>query len=222
SPYAMFCDQDDVWLSDKVERSLEEMQRLEALHGFSTPLLVHTDLRVVDSDLEEIGPSFWKVAKLNPQTRGDLRHFLVQNCAVGCTFFFNRALTERTGEIPDRGVIMHDWWRALVAAAYGKISALNEPRILYRRHPQTVTSTTQKRQKIKNMIQRREDNFPYIAQARAFYYTFRKSLSAENLQLVEVTATLLKQSIWRRKWRIIRYRLERQTTLRSLVFLVMI
>jgi glycosyltransferase involved in cell wall biosynthesis len=50
--YVLFCDHDDVWLPSKVALSLAHMQSLEARHGSSTPLLVHTDLVVVGPDLE--------------------------------------------------------------------------------------------------------------------------------------------------------------------------
>ena len=48
--YFMFCDQDDVWNNDKIEKTLEEMKRLEKLYGNNIPLLVHTDLEVARFD----------------------------------------------------------------------------------------------------------------------------------------------------------------------------
>jgi len=46
--YIMFADQDDVWKSDKLSKTLAEMKRLEDSYGADMPLLVHTDLTVVD------------------------------------------------------------------------------------------------------------------------------------------------------------------------------
>ena len=45
--YYMFCDQDDVWLPDKIEVSFAKMKQMEQRYG-DIPLLVHTDLEVVD------------------------------------------------------------------------------------------------------------------------------------------------------------------------------
>lgn len=42
SRYYMFCDQDDVWLSEKVQISIDEVRRLEKVNP-DKPILVHTD-----------------------------------------------------------------------------------------------------------------------------------------------------------------------------------
>ena len=55
----MFCDQDDVWYHDKVEKTFRKMIELEEEFGKTTPCLVHTDLTVVDEKLNEISPSFF-------------------------------------------------------------------------------------------------------------------------------------------------------------------
>ena len=52
APYLAFCDQDDVWLIDKREREMAEMRRLEEQYGKEVPLLVFSDLAVVDESLE--------------------------------------------------------------------------------------------------------------------------------------------------------------------------
>ena len=57
--YFMFCDQDDVWCSDKIEKTLKKMKCMEATYG-AIPLLVHTDLELVDESLKTIASSMWK------------------------------------------------------------------------------------------------------------------------------------------------------------------
>ncbi|MBJ6874254.1 glycosyltransferase, partial [Vibrio cholerae] len=53
--YTLLCDQDDVWLDDKIEKTFCKMRSLEERYGEKTPLLVFTDLLVVDSELNTIG-----------------------------------------------------------------------------------------------------------------------------------------------------------------------
>lgn len=48
--YVMTCDHDDVWLPDKMERTMATMKDLEAQNAPDIPLLVHTDLTVVDEN----------------------------------------------------------------------------------------------------------------------------------------------------------------------------
>jgi glycosyltransferase involved in cell wall biosynthesis len=59
SDHIMFCDQDDVWLPQKVSKSHASMLSFEQDHP-GLPLLLHTDLKVADEDLKPIAPSMWK------------------------------------------------------------------------------------------------------------------------------------------------------------------
>ncbi len=65
SEYFMFCDQDDVWHDKKVEKTLAKMQEMEQQFG-NIPLLVHTNLEVVDESLNTINDSFMNFQKINP------------------------------------------------------------------------------------------------------------------------------------------------------------
>ena len=56
SKYIMFADQDDVWEKRKVAETLEIMKELEASGYSDRPLLVHTDLFVVDGNLNVLSP----------------------------------------------------------------------------------------------------------------------------------------------------------------------
>jgi hypothetical protein len=109
------------------------MHAAEAEHGRDHPLLVHTDLAVVDRRLQPISPSFWRYQNIHPAGRETLNRLLAQNVVTGCSMMLNRALRERALPIPAEAC-MHDWWLALVAAAFGRITHLPEPTVLYRQH----------------------------------------------------------------------------------------
>ena len=51
----MFSDQDDFWLENKVEITVN---RYNEVSNKEQPILIHTDLNVVDSKLELINKSF--------------------------------------------------------------------------------------------------------------------------------------------------------------------
>lgn len=131
--YVMFCDQDDVWLPDKTERLLAAMRALEAEAGKELPLLVHSDLRVVGADLRELHPSFLTYQFLDPAFGRCLNRLLIQNVVTGCACLCNRRLIEISLPVADQSM-MHDWWIALVAAAFGRIGFVAEPTVLYRQH----------------------------------------------------------------------------------------
>ncbi|MCI1966667.1 MAG: glycosyltransferase family 2 protein [Oscillospiraceae bacterium] len=134
SEYVMFCDDDDVWLPEKTEVTLSAMKRLEKIYGADKPLLVHTDLKVVDSKLNTVSDSMIHTQKLG-QGLKDLNHLLVQNNVTGCTMMVNRHLLDLAARqgLPQHAV-MHDWWFALISAAFGGTGFVPIPTILYRQH----------------------------------------------------------------------------------------
>ena len=107
SEYFMFCDQDDVWSSDKIEKTLAKMQEMEQQFG-DISLLVHTDLEVVDESLDTINSSFMDFQKIDPM-KNKFHNLLIQNTLTGCTVMINRKLAQMCLPMPDGG-IMHDWW----------------------------------------------------------------------------------------------------------------
>lgn len=138
--YIMLSDQDDVWLPEKVEKTLARMQADEAACRAAgeahASILVHCDSRIVDRALMEIAPSFVAYQKMTP-SRCQLQQLLVQNNVVGGALMMNRALAERITEIPAH-CVMHDQWIALVASAFGHIDFVPESLYLYRQHGDNV------------------------------------------------------------------------------------
>ena len=131
--YAMFSDQDDVWFPKKVEDTLRRMVQAEGRTGPAKPVLVHTDLDVVDSQGLRVHRSFMGFQKIHHPFRKALRTLLVQNFVTGCTAMANRPLLEMALPIP-RQALMHDWWFALCAASAGSVEYLRQPTMSYRRH----------------------------------------------------------------------------------------
>ncbi len=180
APYLMFCDQDDIWLPEKIALTLDAMHVAE-LNTPTTPLLVHTDLKVVNRDLQIIASSFWAYAKLNPD-HAELHQLLVQNVITGNTLMINQATKQLALPIPE-AAIMHDWWLALIGAAFGKIIAVKQPTILYRQHSHNaIGAKTFKLQKLlQKLLQLNAHRFLLATQrqASAFGRQFESLLDQE-------------------------------------------
>jgi glycosyltransferase involved in cell wall biosynthesis len=140
--YVAFCDQDDVWSPDKLLLQIEKMRELEVIHGDNMPILVHTDLSVVDDQLRLVGESFWRYQHLNPDKMCSLPRLLVQNCVTGCTVLINRPLIVLALPFP-QGVIMHDWWMALIAVSEGVVCDMKTSTVKYRQHDSNDTGAKQ-------------------------------------------------------------------------------
>ena len=129
--YVMLCDQDDVWLPNKIAHAMQAMQAQELDHGVQMPLLVHTDVTVVDESLALIYDSLNEALDLRMQF-SVLSSQCVQNTVTGCTVMYNRALAQLI-RIP-QFCIEHDWWLGLIAICFGEKSYLPEQTLLYRQH----------------------------------------------------------------------------------------
>ena len=173
-PYAMFCDQDDVWNQEKIEISYKAIRKAEKRYP-GQPILCFGDMKVVDSQLNTIDMSFFKYTGLDPN-RTELRQLLVENVVAGCTTIMNQKLYSSASELKEYSHIqMHDLWIALVAAATGKIIYINRPLLLYRQHESNVKGA----EKNKNIffkalsVLKKVFSGEYIEKTRKWHSTFR-------------------------------------------------
>jgi hypothetical protein len=119
----MFCDQDDVWLPEKIDRAVC------AIYGSSSdvPHLYATRLRIVNERLQ------WLRDSPIP-TELSFASAVCESVLTGCTMAFNAALAKHLCSEPPRFLIMHDWWAYLIAAGCGRVSFDSQPSLLYRQH----------------------------------------------------------------------------------------
>lgn len=222
SNYIMFCDQDDIWNADKVEKTLLKLQELEKLYP-DTPLLVHTDLYVVDENLTRLDNSFWHYQNIDP-SKDSLNRALMQNVVTGCTMMINRKLALLSLPIADEA-IMHDWWIALVAAQFGHIGYIDDQTMQYRQHGKNDTGA--KKFDIKFIIKRIKEfqniNFDrHIAQADAFLKQFRDGLDAPTTQMLEDFTTIEEKSFFQRRKILLKYKLFKQGFIRNIAVMLKI
>ena len=132
--YIAYCDDDDTWKADKLEKLRNAMQDTESRLGSNTPILVFSDQTVTDEKLSVIAPSLMRYQKQYFE-HFDYRSILMQNVVTGGAMMINRALAKLALECKDPSqVIMHDWWMAAVAARFGEIVYIDEPLGAYRQH----------------------------------------------------------------------------------------
>lgn len=124
--YFAFCDQDDVWLPNKLEKGLAFMAGASA----ELPVLYCTRTHLIDEAGNSIGfsPLFSKTPSF--------ANALVQSLAGANTMLLNRPALELLKRTDDRAIIIsHDWWAyILVSGCAGKVIYDAEPSILYRQH----------------------------------------------------------------------------------------
>ena len=224
SGYYMFVDQDDVWLPDKIEKTLNKMLELENKYGKETPILVHTDLKVVDKNLNLISHSFWKYQGQNPEFKS-LNHLLVQNNITGCTVMINRALRDLVKALPERA-IMHDWWLGLIASTFGIIDYIPESLVLYRQHEAQDTGAREYsisyfyRKFMKNPEEAFKAIIRTFEQAKEFWDMYKDTMPSNKKRILLTYLNLPKFSTFLRLKNILKFKFFKQGKLRNLGFLV--
>ncbi|MFI5342694.1 MAG: glycosyltransferase family 2 protein [Chlamydiales bacterium] len=217
--YIMFSDGDDVWLPRKVEQTLAKMVELEQSSDKKLPLLVHTDLAVVDRNLLTIHPSFWRYTHLSPHRHQTLNRQMAQNVITGCTIMVNRALLELARPLP-AGIMMHDWWLGLVALAFGRVGIVSESTMLYRQHGGNDTGAKKygivpflKRVCQKNKVLKNVNRY---SQAQLFLDCYQDRLHSDQLQAIQAFLHKEQVGFLSRFYLICKYRFFKHGFLRNL------
>ena len=142
--FYFFSDQDDRWLKDKLALTLEKAKEEDT----SQPLMIYTDLKVVTQDLEVIYESMIRTQSHHANTQ--LVQELTENTVTGGTSLINHALAELWKG--DEEIVMHDWYLALLAAAFGKLVYIDVPTQLYRQHSDNVLGARTLSKRMKRWI----------------------------------------------------------------------
>ena len=132
--YFAWCDQDDVWQPEKLERAVGWLDtvpsQVPALYCSRTQLISENGTPVGISPLFAKPPSF--------------RNALVQSLAGGNTMVFNRAARDLIASAGEVDVVAHDWWAyLLVTGAGGVVNYDRDPTVQYRQHGQNLVGTNQ-------------------------------------------------------------------------------
>ena len=184
----MLCDQDDIWLPNKIELTLAKMKEVEKQHP-GQAVLIRTDMKVVDENLKIISPSYKQSMNSNFD-RTSFNQILIQNTFAGCTAMYNRKLAELINQKPNY-CIMHDWWLELVASAFGKISHVDEQTMLYRQHGNNVIGAKDVRKlgyKINRLLNNEEVknaiNITYT-QAKSFLECYEQRMDEKQINIIK-------------------------------------
>lgn len=148
--YFAFCDQDDIWLKEKVEKAVEKMKDDIPFMYFSNKILVDEKLNVL------------KKENYTPEI--SLENSIIENLATGCTVVINKKLIDavKNKKINKEKILMHDWVLFIIANMIGEIYFDSNAYIYYRQHSNNVVGIeTNKIKKIKkrmkNLKNRKKD-----------------------------------------------------------------
>lgn len=190
SDLIMFCDQDDVWNKDKVEKTVLFYEK--NCKDQNKPTLVHSAVSVVNENLSLIEN---ETENFNQKKCGMARSLASQvfnNDVTGCTVLVNSAMRDilKSIDFQSHKVIQHDWLMALISYLNNSKLFLQEKTMLYRQHKNNVIGTKKLSifqkilLKIKKGIQ-----YPYYEQVETLLL-ITKPIKYKNEKLLEEFSNL--------------------------------
>lgn len=201
APYCMFCDQDDVWLPNKVEKMLAEIQKYDP----TIPQVVYSNAYLWNP---EQGILSNKNTLTFPTT---LRQMLFLNTGIqGAAAIFNQAMCSYLCT-PLSTYAMHDHALLLTGICFGQVHYLHQSLMYYRQHASNLTGQAPGsiRKKIQLLWQNR--HVPLVSRLHldglaAFFARFHRELSGDDAQIITIFLRMPEQSFLTRMWMIIRHR----------------
>ncbi|HEX2032407.1 MAG TPA: glycosyltransferase family 2 protein [Actinomycetota bacterium] len=134
----VLCDQDDVWLPQKLERIEHEFARADRVG------LAFSDAYLMNADGQPTGRRLWDIAGFNASQRVRMRRdplgvLLGRSIVSGCTLAFRSRYRPLLVPFPPeraapRMRLIHDRWISLVLAAASEVAVVDEPLVGYRIH----------------------------------------------------------------------------------------
>ncbi len=153
SPYYMLADQDDYWMPEKVEKTLEKLQEENSDLAFG-------DLEVVDEKLNTIYPSFNDYMLLTRKIKKYINSYKLNylyNCVTGCTILAKKETIKYFLPLPTISKrLIHDHWIGLMVSLNGKLVYVPEKYIKYRQHGDNQVGTEKISHGFEKMEQVRE------------------------------------------------------------------
>lgn len=210
--YVAFCDQDDVWLPNKMQTAVLALSSVSEY-----PALYCSRLNIVDEKLNQLDVSF------KPRKIG-FGNALVENIAVGCTIVLNRKALDLLcqSRLPEE-VYIHDWWCYLVISCFGRIVFDDQALIQYRQHSGNSIGAASNlldvlRRKFARLFNRR---LWISEQATIFYSLYAEQLAPAQRDVLELLLNA-KLSFWHRLMLICSKGIWRQKIIDNLILRVVI
>lgn len=144
SVYLALCDQDDIWHSNKLEKSYQALSQLEQENP-NMPCLVHSDLTMIDETGKQLFTSFFTQKHIELPNEKSLAKILGYNGVMGNTILMNHQLAQRALPFPE-SLKYHDYWLALVNETFGVRKTLKTALINYRIHTQNASENRKAQQ----------------------------------------------------------------------------
>lgn len=207
----MFCDHDDIWLPNKISRTVSKLLDMETTYSKDTPILVHCESKIIDDNscvVAENLRKYWHFESLPKHNS-----MLVEIPVFGCSMAINKALIELASPIPLDGG-SHDMWIGRVAWYLGKVGYIKEPLLLYRVHGSNASSAslcsfplTLFRWLPKLQIIRKRIYDFFVHPTKIFIQRYKDQIPEQDLDRLTAFSKFNEYNFFKKRYLILRYKI---------------
>lgn len=185
--YIAPCDQDDIWVKDKVQLLVNNIDNHD---------LIYHDSRFIDDHGHDMGEKLSDTINMH---QGKSNYFfLTGNAVSGHAMLFKKKLKNYIFPFDER--FYHDWWIAFVATSVGEIKYLDIPLVYHRRHNEGITSGSGKDKELPMAHVHKNDFFEFNLEWISYLSEFKH---AKNRKDISFIAKTLQDSVNGKKgWRL--------------------
>ena len=182
--YAIFCDQDDIWLDCKL---MELLNVANIRFDNTRPCLVYCDTYIYDEKQKKI-----MADTLYPIVFNSFEDLIFHNGGYqGSSILFNKALRDKALTYYPKAMYIHDEIITLIAHCFGEVFHLDKPLMLYRIHENNAIGRAAEDyvllSRLKSLLTR--DAFviykPSYRSKTEFYEFFKSEISIEKIEVFE-------------------------------------
>ncbi|WP_455623906.1 glycosyltransferase family 2 protein [Parabacteroides sp.] len=175
-----FCDQDDIWLPDKLYQALSHLKTIPG-----SKKLYCSNLFIYEGGRN-------KGLKWKEKPKNDLYRGLVRGIAYGCTMVFDKELRDIINLHPFRKPHPHDLWVFKTAMLLGRVYFDMNSFILYRQHGNNLvgarnTFAKKIRSKAKSLFQLNKQHYREEG-ACELLHCYSNLLTTEQLTIISIVA----------------------------------
>ncbi len=172
--YYALCDQDDIWLEDKLISAINKMKEIKE----DTYKLYYCNATSVDKDLN-------KLFEINNyKYNNNIYTACYNNPAIGCTIVFNKKIKDIL--IPlQYDIRMHDWWLYKICIFLGgKIIKENRSYILYRQHGDNAIGAQKRYSKIEDLKNKVKKIPVYAKEDKILLDLYEDKITEKNKKMI--------------------------------------
>ena len=213
--YYSFCDQDDIWLPNKLSNGIKILEKVSS----NQPCLYGTASYITDQFCKQIIDSSMPIRK--PLT---FKNSILQSYSGGNTMIFNKkAKNEIIKNLDLINPISHDWWSYMIVSGIGgEVIYNSEPSIMYRQHNHNLVGTNKSlKGKIKRIVSLIKGDFRiYLNRNLKSLIKQKNNLTKENQLFLEECIESRNSNFFKRIFFYLSSGIYRQNKIGNLIFFV--